>query len=480
MRSDAASIQEYHPENKKLKLLAHVGLHPESAVFWEWVDAGDASAYGRALMVNERIIAPEIEGLDADPPDVEAYRRSGVVAVQSTPLVSRNKRIVGMLSTHWRRRWKPSDRDIGRFDVLARLAADLIERSQAAAALRDSEARYRLLFNSIDESFTVVEPLYEEGRALDYRFVEVNPAFETITGLKNAIGRTGRELVPSLEREWIDAIGRVAATGNAERVIRRARALGKIYDAFIFRIDGADSGRVAILSRDVTERVRAEEERILLVRELNHRSKNLLSIVLAIARAAGNQGSDFEEKFQERILSLSANQDLLVANDWQGVSLSDLVRSQLAHLEDLIDGRITVKGSSLIISAAASQSFSMALHELATNAVKYGALSNDDGRVEVDWGIQRHDGEGRRFTMRWRETDGPPVTPPERTGFGSTVIRDMIRLNLRGDAKLNYDNSGVVWEFDCPIENVLEGGEGSDSPAEPQIAAPAASVQPNL
>jgi two-component sensor histidine kinase len=145
----------------------------------------------------------------------------------------------------------------------------------------------------------------------------------------------------------------------------------------------------------------------------------MLSIVLAIARAtAGNPGRDFEDTFQERILS-RRGQDLLVASDWQGVTLSDLVRSQLAHLEDLIDDRIGLKGPPLIISAAASQSFSMALHELATNAVKYGALSNSDGRVDIEWGVRERDGEGRRFTMRWRETEGPTVVPPARNGFES-------------------------------------------------------------
>ncbi|KAF0211704.1 MAG: Response regulator/sensor histidine [Methylocystaceae bacterium] len=103
----------------------------------------------------------------------------------------------------------------------------------------------------------------------------------------------------------------------------------------------------------------------------------------------------------------------------------------------------------------------MALHELATNAVKYGALSTSDGRVDIEWGVHKHDGEGRRFTMSWRETDGPTVAPPARGGFGSTVIRDMIRLNLRGDARLQYDSAGIVWEFNCPIENVLEATEAS-------------------
>ncbi|MGJ0511469.1 PAS domain-containing protein [Methylocystis sp.] len=411
---------------------------------------------GRTIVVGDvrndpRTAAPEI---------LRSFESRSISAFLAAPLI-KDDRLVALIIVHSRlpRTWSAAEAAVA--EDVAERTWSAIERARAEEALRNSESRYRLLFESIDESFTVVEPLYdEECHAVDYRFLEVNPAFEAITGLKKVEGRTGRELVPSLEKDWIDTIGRVAASGNAERVVRRARTLGKIYDAFVFRVEEAESPRVAVLSRDVTERVRAEEQRALLMRELNHRSKNMLSIVLAIARAtAGNPGRDFEQTFQERILSLAANQDLLVASDWQGVPLSDLVRSQLAHLEDLIDDRIGLKGPSLIISAPASQSFSMALHELATNAVKYGALSNSDGRVDIEWGVREHGGEGRRFTMRWRETEGPTVVPPARQGFGSTVIRDMIRLNLRGDARLQYDSAGVVWDFDCPIENVLAAPE---------------------
>lgn len=411
---------------------------------------------GRTIAVSDVCNDPRT----AAPETRRSFENRSISAFLAAPLV-KDDRLVAVVTVHSRlpRTWSAAQAAVA--EDVAERTWSAIERARAEEALRESESRYRLLFESIDESFTVVEPLYdEEGHATDYRFLEVNPAFEAITGLKNVEGRSGRELVPSLEKDWIDTIGRVAVSGNAERVVRRARTLGKIYDAFVFRIEEAESPRVAVLSRDVTERVRAEEQRALLMRELNHRSKNMLSIVLAIARAtAGDPGRDFEETFQERILSLAANQDLLVASDWQGVTLSDLVRAQLAHLEDLIDDRITLKGPPLIISAAASQSFSMALHELATNAVQYGALSNSDGRVDIEWGVREHDGEGRRFTMRWRETEGPTVVPPARKGFGSTVIRDMIRLNLRGDARLQYDSAGVVWDFDCPIENVLEATE---------------------
>lgn len=431
--------------------------NPERHRLESWGEAVIADLKrGRTIVVSDVRNDPRTAALETR----RSFESHSVSAFLAAPLV-KDDRLVAVVTVHSRlpRTWSAAQAAVA--EDVAERTWSAIERARAEEALRDSESRYRLLFESIDESFTVVEPLYDEqGHAVDYRFLEVNPAFEAITGLRNVEGRAGRELVPSLEKDWIDTIGRVAVSGNAERVVRRARALGKIYDAFVFRIEEAESPRVAVLSRDVTERVHAEEQRALLMRELNHRSKNMLSIVLAIARAtAGNPGRDFEQTFQERILSLAANQDLLVASDWQGVTLSDLVRSQLAHLEDLIGDRIALKGPSLIISAAASQSFSMALHELATNAVKYGALSNSDGRVDIEWGVREHDGEGRRFTMRWRETEGPTVVPPVRNGFGSTVIRDMIRLNLRGDARLQYDSAGVVWDFDCPIENVLEAPE---------------------
>lgn len=460
-----ARVAFYLANPQRTELHHVVGMPADYAVAVDGLKVGPESlACGLAAYSRSPVITSDV----AEEPRWASWlwlaEKFGYRGCWSFPIYTRTGAFVGSFAVYSPHPRQATTRDIELAGLITQTAAIIIARhaeaelrKQGEEALRESEARYRFLFESIDESFTVVEPLYEEGQPVDYRFIEVNPAFEAITGLKKAVGRTGRELIPSLEKDWIDTIGRVAATGKAERVLRRARSLGKIFDAFVFRVEGWKGGRVAILSRDVTERVRAEEQRSLLMRELNHRSKNMLSIVLAIARAtAGKQGRDFEDKFQERILSLSTNQDLLVASNWQGVLLQDLVRSQLAHLEDLLHGRVTISGPPLTISAAASQSFSMALHELATNAVKYGALSNSDGRVDIEWGVETQGDASRRFAMRWRETGGPAVVAPARGGFGSTVIRDMIRLNLRGEARLEYDSSGVLWEFDCPVENVLE------------------------
>jgi two-component sensor histidine kinase len=134
--------------------------------------------------------------------------------------------------------------------------------------------------------------------------------------------------------------------------------------------------------QDITERKLHEEQTQLLMREVNHRAKNMLSVVDAIVhQTAARNPEDFIERFSERIQALSANQDLLVRNEWNGVDTEDLVRAQLAHFSELIGSRIVVHGPRLRLKAASAQAIGFALHELATNAGKYGALSTDTGRV---------------------------------------------------------------------------------------------------
>jgi two-component sensor histidine kinase len=206
------------------------------------------------------------------------------------------------------------------------------------------------------------------------------------------------------------------------------------------------------MAHDATEQ-RAHEEQIhLLMREVSHRAKNMLSLVQAIARqTAAREPEDFIGRFTERIQALAANQDLLVRNKWQGVDTEDLVRAQLAHFADLIESRIAVHGPKLRLNAAAAQAVGLALHELATNAGKYGALSTDAGRVDVGWRL----GDDI-FAMSWTERDGPPVRPPKRRGFGSTVIDSMAKRAVSGEVELDYAPSGLEWRLTCPAANALE------------------------
>ncbi len=129
------------------------------------------------------------------------------------------------------------------------------------------------------------------------------------------------------------------------------------------------------------------------------------------------------------------------------------MRAQLAHFADLVGSRIAVHGQKLHLNAAAAQAIGLALHELATNAGKYGALSVDAGRVDVRWRL-----DGDIFAMSWTERNGPPVSPPERRGFGSTVIGVMAKVTVGGQVQLDYTPSGLMWRLICPAANALERG----------------------
>jgi PAS domain S-box-containing protein len=229
-------------------------------------------------------------------------------------------------------------------------------------------------------------------------------------------------------------------------------------------LEGAGDERRAIsmtgTAQDITERKEREEKEHLLMREINHRAKNMLSVVDSIAhQTATRKPEDFIERFSERIQALSANQDLLVRNEWNGVDVQDLVHAQLAHFADLIDSRIEMHGPKLRLNAASAQAIGLALHELATNAGKYGALSTEKGRVDVCWGI-----DGNTFAMSWTERDGPPVSAPKQRGFGTIVMEAMTERSVDGAVDIDYAPSGLTWRLTCPAGNALES-----APKEPDI-----------
>src|SRR5262245_5828033 len=154
MAADMGSMQIFDPERNELGLLASEGFHPDSAAFWKRVSFDSASTCGLALTAGSRVIVPDVEtcGFMANTADLDAYRRSDIRAVQSTPLVSRSGRLLGMISTHWRKPHRPADWVLQQLDVIGRQAADLIERSQVEASLRESEERYRWLASIVESS----------------------------------------------------------------------------------------------------------------------------------------------------------------------------------------------------------------------------------------------------------------------------------------------------------------------------------------
>jgi len=190
----------------------------------------------------------------------------------------------------------------------------------------------------------------------------------------------------------------------------------------------------------------------MLMDEARHRTKNILVLVQAIARQTlASERENFIGRFTERIQALADNQDLLVSREWQRIDVKDLVRVQLGHFADLIGTRIHFDGPNLLLNAAAAQTIGLALHELATNASKYGALSTESGHVDISWLL-----DGDTYTMRWIERNGPPVRPPEHRGFGSTVIESMAKRAVDAEIELDYAPSGFEWHLTCPAGKALE------------------------
>lgn len=341
------------------------------------------------------------------------------------------------------------------------VAEDASNRLQIERALRASEARYRALFDAAPVGLAEVGP--------DGRWLRVNPALVSIVGYPEheLLDRTFQDITHpddlAVDLGQVDrmASGEIDTYAIEKRYVRKDGIVVWVH-LTVAGIRKASGGIDYFVSavEDISARKRAEEQIRLLMREVNHRSKNMLSVVHAVARqTALRSPEDFLPRFEQRIQALSASQDLLVRNDWQNVLIEELARIQLAHFADLIGHRILLDGPMLAITAASAQSLGMAFHELATNAGKYGALSNGVGRVHLRWGVERAaTGAGAKFFASWSESGGPPVKHPARQGFGTVVIDQMVRIGLSGEVEVAFDPDGFRWELTCPAGRVLDPG----------------------
>jgi len=214
--------------------------------------------------------------------------------------------------------------------------------------------------------------------------------------------------------------------------------------------------RVLGANVDMTARKRSEEHLRLVMRELTHRAKNLLAIIAALATQTAKRNTtleEFQQAFSRRIQGLAASHDLLVKTDWTGAPLEDLVFFQIAPFGGLDGTRIAASGPPVNLKPDALQNLGLAINELATNAMKYGALSVPEGTIRIAWSVDRT-GEEPRFRMSWTERGGPPVKPPRRKGFGHVIIETSLGQVLGGAVKLDYASKGVTWTVDAPFNAI--------------------------
>ena len=280
---------------------------------------------------------------------------------------------------------------------------------------------------------------------------------------EQVIGKTDADLFPPDVAEKIMRAKRNAMeTGVSQELEVNFELFGRKRSFYLViepLVDdaGANIGTTSI-AVDITERKANEDQLRLLLRELTHRCKNLLAVIHAIARQTASRTrsiNDFLEAFSARLVAIGASHDLLIADDWHGASLRMLVEQQLgAHADRFGDG-IAIEGEDVMLKPEAVQNLGLALHELATNARKYGSLSEPRGQIRIHWQVCD---EASKLKLVWQERGGPPVTPPERSGFGRAMIETVVGKALEGNVRLSFPPRGVRCEIVIPVAQITSRG----------------------
>ena len=311
-----------------------------------------------------------------------------------------------------------------------------------------------------------------------------NPGGERILGYSaaEAVGMDFAELF--LEADRIAGtpggeLARAMQVGRAEDTRWHVRSNGEEFwaNGVTMRLAGGH-GLVKVV-RDETPSKRAEDQRVLLLNELNHRLKNTLVTVQSIVEhtlRAADVATPTRRTLTERLIALSEAHDVLVRQNWAGADLRDIVETAIAPHERAAERVFALHGPPVRLSPQQAVAMSLALHELATNAAKYGALSLSSGRISVSWNLAYEESGARSVTLLWRESGGPAVTPPRRQGFGTRLIERSFGDQGAGRASLAYGPEGVTCIIQAPLTDqhgapILEvkgdpsAGTGSSGPA---------------
>lgn len=321
--------------------------------------------------------------------------------------------------------------------------------AERTASLATSEARLRKMM----EGTQVGIAFGDRTMALHHANASLATLLERPSASLEGGAVRWQDLMAPPDREKLrSAMAQMETEGRshpAEIVFRRASgsSVPTIFTAS--KLD--DDDHVAFIV-DQTEQKLHEEQTRLLMREVNHRAKNLLAVVQSVARQTKAESvAEFLTRFDSRLRALSALQDLLIASQWEGTSLAEVIRGQLAHFGDVLDSRVSIHGPLAQLSAAAAQTVSLAIHELATNAAKYGALSNDIGEIAIGWEFT----SDSRLVLTWVEKNGPTVTPPGRLGFGTHVIAKMVAGIQGCSVRSDFAPAGLTWVLAGPTSSLL-------------------------
>jgi PAS domain S-box-containing protein len=332
---------------------------------------------------------------------------------------------------------------------------DIREQKKAEQAARDGEARLKAILDSaVDGIITINERGLIES---------VNRAGQAVFGypLEELAGNNVKMLMPEPYRGEHDQYLRNYRHTGQRKIIGIGReVVGRRKDGTTFPLELSVSevpvgqGRLFTgLIRDITERKQAESHRNLLMAELSHRVKNTLATVISIAQMSFKDVETLQqarESFEGRIRALAQTHNRLAETSWAGASLRSVVEDEIAPYRHQQDRNVAISGPEVQLTPRGAITLGMAFHELATNAAKYGALSVPDGEVDIRWERSSTD---QQLVLTWSEANGPPVTPPQRTGFGRVLLERGLSVELQGKVQLEFAPTGLRCVMVLPAES---------------------------
>ena len=356
---------------------------------------------------------------------------------------------------------------------ISKVTHDISERRRAEATLQEREEQFRTLANSIPQLVWMANSdgwivWYNERW---YEYTGTTPEQMEGDGWHSV---HDPQVLPDVVNRWNESVH----TGQPFDMTFPLRGADGAFRPFLTRVVPLhDShGQVARwfgTSTDITAQVEHERHLNFVMRELSHRSKNLLAVVQAMARQTMQHSvgfEDFEGRFMGRLHGLARSHDVLVRQDWTGATIRDLVNAQLAPFVREDGASVDLVGENLILKPDAVKNLGFALFELGTNAVKYGALAAPSGKITISWNMVES-GARKHVRFVWQESGGPPVAQPLRKGFGAMVIERFIAVTFGGHVESLFLPDGFCWTLEIPAEHLLSEPAARRRPPPPRIVA---------